>query len=390
MKLLRFSLYVVASLAIIVGTALTIYFTHASNGYLYFTKSSFLAHFGENANIEDFGLKCSESLDDINFELGEGVVRNGDSFIFNKTGNTYIKATCGDLKASINVQVVFDDFEEYFGICCQYSDGNLFGTTEVVNVGEKVKLYLPSCDEKQAKEDGYDNDCNVLVDFRKGEYDFSLITYQDIVKCDGNTITANSVGSTKIFVSFDNIGICANFDVEVLPISVQDIEVKNDTLYVQKGENFVIDYSVSPIYATDKSVDIGVNNSNVEYASGRFFARDYGESIVTIKSGEVEKYISVVVTDLADEIKVKTYGDVKFGETVSLAISTYKNGSLVDAQVECVAIINGVEVSLDNVAENIIDKHNTISLSIKTEEQFLIVVRIKNNPVISQTIYGNN
>lgn len=388
MKLLRFSLYAVASLAIITGAALTIYFTDASNGYLYFTKSSFLAHFGESTSIEDFGLKCSESLDDINFELGDGVVRDEDRFTFNKTGNTYIKATCGDLKANINVQVVFDEIEEYFDIYCDYN--GLSEMDEEVNIGETIKLYLPSNSSQDFKADGYDNDCNILVDFHKEEYDYSLITYQDVVKCDGNTIIANSVGNSKIFVSFDNIGICANFDVEVLPISVVDILVDDDTLYVEKGEEFLIAYDILPTYATNKNVDIDINNNNIKYVNNKFCATCDGSSIITLSCGSISKCISVVVGEIADEIDVKVYGDVKMGESISIVTKCYKNDTLIDADVEYIAVVNNQEVALDMVAEDIIYKHNMTTMKVKTSMYFEIIVRVKKNKGISQTIYGNN
>lgn len=388
MKLLRFSLYAVASLAIIIGTALAIYFTDASNGYLYFTKSSFLAHFGESASIEDFGLKCSESLDDINFELGDGVVREEDRFTFTKTGDTYIKATCGYLKASINVQVVFDEIEEYFDIYCDYNC--LSEMDEEVNIGETIKLYLPSNTSQDFKADGYDNDCNILVDFYKEEYDYSLITYQDVVKCDGNRIIANSVGTSKIFVSFDKIGICANFDVEVLPISVVDILVDDDTLYVQKGEEFLINYNILPTYATYKDVNVNINNSNIKYVNNKFYAVCDGNSIITLSCGSISKSVSVVIGEIADEIDVKVYGDVKMGESISIVSKCYKNGTLIDADVEYVIVAEGQEVTLDVIAEDISYKHNTLSMKIKTSMRFEIIVRVKKNIVISQTIYGNN
>lgn len=387
MKVFRLSFYLLAFVVVISVASLILHFNSLSNGYLYFANNSFLARFGDSIHISEFGLKYNVDYNDITFDVGEGIVKDGENFSFVKTGRTYMKATSGNLKASLEVEVVFDKVEEYFNICYFYDEISTIDDFEKTN---EITLFLPSCDSEIAKEDGYYNSCEISIECLKQNYNYELIAQSDVVNCCDSKIYANKLGSTSVDILFENIGICSSFTVNVVPINVKDILLKDDIIYVDLNKTFEIERTIIPRYATNNVENIEIVGTSVSYSNGKFCAKSLGESSIIFECDNITKTVKVIVGNFPDEIKVNCYGEVKFGETISISAVCYKNGQSIYSDIEYIVNINNEVVLLEDVFENMTSKHNIFSAKIKTDKVFEIIVRCKSNPMLSQTIYGNN
>ncbi len=371
--------------AIVITIYVFIYFATINKDYLYFERRNITVNLGDSYTIEELGLETNIDQSKLTIYCGERELLE-DTITFDKAGNTKVVAKANNLKATLYVDVVFRDIDEYFDIYANVGVDKVYLTGDSV-----IELYLPSENREFAASEGYINSFSLGVDCLQSKDDFSIICGSNLV-LSGNTIYANKIGTSKVYLDFESFGKSFEISVVIKEIPITNITSNHmfDTLYVKAGDRFDLDINVDPVYATDKSLEYSINGESIVFDGEEFIANDLGESFVTITGGIGRLIIKVVVCNIPDEMVVFIASPFVNGETGRAVVNFYNSGNLIDSDYYLECYIAGNKVRNDFCFENFEIKHNTFSLDVICEDVFVIKVISCKNSLLTFDIYVNN
>ena len=120
------------------------------------------------------------------------------------------------------------------------------------------------------------------------------------------------------------------------------------------------------------------------------FANNLGECFIICKSGSVIREIKVIVCEVPDSIVCSIVSPFEYGKIGSASVSIYKGGRLIDGEFYIECYMSGQLIDSDLVIKDFELKHNTFVAEIISEDNFVIVVKCKQNNDISFEISVNN
>ncbi len=373
------------SLFVITGIFILTYFLTIDRNYLYFEKAIIDVNFGDRYNICDLGIKTNFDLDEITFSAENATIK--DNYItFDKAGLCKIYAKRDGYSAKLQAKVAFGDVNEYMSV---FADD---GISKIqLMLGSEIDLFLPSESRDVALLEGFASSVNISVYFKKATSDFVLVAEGGLI-AHGDNIFTNKLGKYKASIDFEEYGRVFDFYINVLPIDITDIVCDYDfnSIYVDKDSKFDIAVEVLPSYATDKNLSIDFGNSFIYRSGDKFIVNEYGESFVTFYKGDVTLKVNVVVCEKPDEMAVVVLNEFKNGETCSASVSFYKNETLIDGEFYIECYKNGVMLDSETFLTGYSIKHNVFSCNIISAEEFVILVKCRQNNNITFEITVNN
>ena len=377
--------YILISVGVIFVTAafILVYNLCIDKGFLYFEKAIIDVDFGDNYDIEDLGLKTN--IDGVVIECDRATI-DGDNITFDKAGLCIIKVKGGRYEAKLQVRVAFNNIDEYMSIFATVGNERF-----ALNESSKLDLFLPSCDRVLAASDGYYSECIFDVEYVSVEDSFSIVAGSGFV-VDGNKIVTNRLGKFYVYFEFEEFGKSFDIEINVSPVLVEDIVCgySHNTLYVQKGIVFDLEVEVLPVYATNKVYETEIEGDCVRYLQGKLFANNFGECFIICKSGSVICEIKVIVCEVPDSIVCSIVSPFEYGKIGSASVSIYKGGRLIDGEFYIECYMSGQLIDSDLVIKDFEIKHNAFVAEIISEDNFVIVVKCKQNNDISFEISVNN
>ena len=390
MKLIKnknvlFYIILSASLLVVTGIFILTYFLLVDKNYLYFEKAIIEVNFGDRYKIDDLGIKTNFDLNKVVFKV-ENATFEDNCVVFDKAGLCVIYAKSGDYSAKLQVKVDFGDVNEYMSV---FADDGIAKTQLMLN--SEIDLFLPSESRDVALLNGYASSIKLSIEFKKEISDYSLFVDAGL-ELSGDSIYTDKLGRHKVSIDFEKYGRVFDFYINVLPIEITDIICDYDfnTIYVDKDSEFDIAVEVLPSYATDKNLSIDFGNNFICNSGSKFVAREYGESFVTFYRGDVSLKVNIIVCEKPDDMVVSVLNEFKDNETGSASVSFYKNETLIDGEFYIECYKDGTFVSSETLLTDYTIKHNVFSCKIISTEEFVILVRCRQNIDISFEITVNN
>lgn len=380
-------LYILLSLGVVVviTTYIFVYYAQINNDYLYFERRNISVNLRESYTLQELGLHTNIDRAKYAIYYGEEEI-HGDSICFDRAGDVHITAKAKRLKASLYVNVVFNNINEYFDIYANVGSDKISLTSDTC-----IELYLPNGDRNLAESEGYINSFSIGINYLQSEDNFEIIYSSNLLLFEGRLFAAQ-LGLSKVYFIFDNFGKSFEFSVLVKAIPVVNITSNylHDILYVGVGERFDLDINIFPSYATTKEISYSIGDSCIIFDGVKFVATKLGDTFITISSGVANFVLQVVVCDIPDSISVSIMSEFVYGNKCGAVVNFYKENTLIDNDfyLECHNDNGLVE---NNVCfDNFEIKHNTFTLNIICEEKFIIRVVSCKNSFLTFDIYVNN